>query len=251
MNDYLLELSELSSWLLLAAAILYILAISESPRARLYFYGGMAAHVANFIKRGVDLGWVPLAEKHDTISFMAFSTAVVMLLAYRRRRDDRLFLFGAPVVTALLFVSFLTRRIDGLSPFMKTPWFFLHTGLYFFSIGFFAVGAILAALYVADGEPRYETLQYRTILTGWITYTTAMVAGSIWFFIAYGTYWLWTSREMWSTLTWFYIGLYLHARLTPGFRGKPAAVLGGLGFAVALFSYFGVGTIIPSPPTPF
>ncbi len=79
----------------------------------------------------------------------------------------------------------------------------------------------------------------------------ARFAGSVWFYMAYGTYWLWTSKEMWISITWLYVGLYLHARLMTRFRGVPAAVMGVLVFGVALFTYFGVGTVIPSPPTQF
>lgn len=251
MSEYLAELNELSSWLLLAAAILYIMAIGESRRNRTWFICGLAVHTANFIKRGWDLGWMPLAEKHDNISFLALSIAAVTLYMHRRNRDDRLLLLGAPLVVVFLFVSFLTRRIDGLSPFLDTPWFFLHIAMYFISFGFLAVGSIMGLLYIFGESNTYETEQYRLIIHGWIVYTVSLVAGSIWFFLAYGTYWLWTSRELWSTLTWFYLGMYLHARLMRSWRGKPAAALGVLGFAFGLFTYFGVGRIIPSPPTLF
>jgi ABC-type transport system involved in cytochrome c biogenesis permease subunit len=245
------ELGELSSWLLLAAAVFYILAIGENARARLYFQAGIGVHVANFIKRGYDLGWIPLAEKHDTISLLALSIALVTYYLVRAEKNDRVLLYGAPLAVVFVFISFLTRRIDGISPFLQTPWFFLHMLTYFLSFGFLAAGSCLGIMYLTGGDERLEAVQYRVMVHGWIVFTISLVLGSIWFFIAYGTYWLWTSKELWSTLTWFYLGMYLHARLMRGWRGRPAAIMGIAGFAFAVFTYFGVGTIIPSPPTLF
>ncbi len=245
------ELQELSSWLLLAAAILYILVIGESRYAKYYFWAGLLIHGVNFLMRGLDLGWVPLAEKHDTISFIGFSLALSLAYAERKTRNDRLLLFGTPLVVAFLFISFLSRRQDEISPFLNSTWFFLHSVTYFGSLGMLGAGMVAGGLFLHGRVSELEQMQYRMLLYGWIIYTVALVLGSIWFFVAYGTYWLWTSKELWSTLTWFYLGMYAHARLMPRFRGWPAAAMGTLGFAFALFTYFGVGTVIPSPPTAF
>jgi ABC-type transport system involved in cytochrome c biogenesis permease subunit len=53
------------------------------------------------------------------------------------------------------------------------------------------------------------------------------------------------------TVTWFFFSFYLHARLMKSLRGRPAALIGVLGFVVMLFSYLGVTPILGSPWTQF
>lgn len=237
--------------LLLFPSALYILALTRGRTGQYFFFAGLAFHLLSMVLRGVETGGIPLAEKHDTISFMAFSAALVYWIAAGKKEIKNLDLLALSLVTGLIFIAFLHMPINTISPFMKTPAFYLHTFFYFLSYGFFGLAACVGVLYALEARDDWEVVQYRMVLYGWLFLSLSLVAGSTWFFVAHGTYWLWTSKELWTALLWFYYSLYLHARLIRGLRGRPVALLGAAGFLVALFTYFGVGTIIPSPPTQF
>ena len=237
--------------IILVPASLYIMGLLQVKKGYYFFVAGIFSHVLSIILRGLSLGRIPLSEKHDNISFMALSLALIYLYIYRKKIISNLDIAALPLVSFFTVVSAVYLPINTVSPFLKTPWFYIHTFLYFGSYGFFGISACIGIFYLLNGKSEYESIQYRTAIYGWIIFSVSLVAGSIWFFTAYGTYWLWTSKELWTALTWFYYGLYLHARLINGLNGRPAAVLGCIGFLVALFSYFGMGTIIPSPPTQF
>lgn len=236
--------------ILLVPASLYGLGLIRGKTGYALFLSGLVLHAAGMVLRGLELGAIPLTEKHDTISFMALSMALVYWYACRRGIEN-LDLMALPMIVFFMVVSFKHAPINTISPFLKTPWFYLHTFFYFMSYGFFGVSACIGILHLLGRSDASEALQYEGTMYGWILFTLSLIAGSIWFYIAHGTYWLWTSKELWTALTWFFYGLYLHARLMKGLRGRPASALGIAGFAVALFTYFGVGTVIPSPPTQF
>lgn len=273
-------LSLLTVFLILIPMSLYIMGLMEGKKGYYFFLFGILFHILSIFQRGLVVGTIPLTEKHDNISFMAFAMALVYWYFYRKKGMKELGMTTLPLISIFMFVSLTYKPINTISPFLRSPWFYLHIFFYFISYGFFGISACiglqglttifssnrktgtacsdhpaLSRDYQQETPPNtampYEQLQYWGAVHGWIVYSVALVAGSIWFFMAYGTYWLWTSKELWTTLTWFYYGLYLHARLIRSMRGRPAAVLGCLGFAVALFTYFGVGTVIPSPPTQF
>ena len=182
---------------------------------------------------------------------MAFVAALVFLYISRQGRFKSLSWYALPLICAMIFVALKFHTINTIGPFMHTYWFYAHTLFYFISYAFFAIAACIGTHYVASGESEYEVLQYRLLSFGWILLSVSLFSGSVWFYLAYGTYWLWTSKEMWISITWLFVGLYLHARLMRPLHGVPAAVIGVLVFGVALFTYFGVGTVIPSPPTQF
>jgi len=249
LNNY--GLAVLTFFLLLAPAACYIMALMEGRSGRAMMGAGLALHALSIAHRGAVIGWLPLTEKHDNISFMAFAAAIVLWYISRNEKFKDLGRYALPLICAMLFVSLKFHTINSISPFMQTPWFFAHSLFYFISYAFFAMAACLGTHYVVSGDSLYEVLQYRLLSFGWILLSVSLFSGSVWFYFAYGTYWLWTSKEMWISITWLFVGLYLHARLMRPLQGVPAAVMGVLVFGVALFTYFGVGTVIPSPPTQF
>jgi ABC-type transport system involved in cytochrome c biogenesis permease subunit len=240
-----------SIFIQLIPTALYIMGLMEGKKGYYFFLSGIFFHIISIILRGLTIGSIPLTEKHDNISFMALSIALAYWYFSRRKSINNLGIIALPLISLLMFVSIGYVPINTISPFLKTPWFYMHMFFYFISYGFFGISLCIGAIYLISGNSEYESLQYSAIIYGWILFSISLITGSIWFFVAHGTYWLWTSRELWTTLTWFYFGLYLHARLLKGLRGSPASIIGSFGFIVALFTYFGLGTIIPSPPTKF
>ncbi len=238
-------------FLVLVPAALYIMGLMEGKTGYYFFLAGLVTHVLSIVLRGFTVSAVPLAEKFDNISFMAFATALCYWYFFKRKAIVGLGLLALPLISTILIIAAAYAPINTISPFQKTPWFYLHIFFYFVSYAFFAVSSCIGILYLYKKKNDYEAIQYWSAIHGWIVLSLALVAGSIWFFTAYGTYWLWTSKELWTTLVWFYYGMYLHARYVKGLSGRWAAVLGIGGFPVALFAYFGVGTIIPAPPAQF
>ena len=71
-------------------------------------------------------------------------------------------------------------------------------------------------------------------------WTFAVIAGAIWADHAWGRYWGWDPKEIWSFITWVVYAGYLHARATAGWQGRKAAVDLALAFGCLLFNFFGV-----------
>jgi len=72
-----------------------------------------------------------------------------------------------------------------------------------------------------------------------------IISGGIWADAAWGRYWGWDPKEMWSLVTWAVFAIYLHARRTRGWRGRNAVYLVILGWAVMLFTWIGVAYLLP------
>ena len=236
---------------LLLPAALYAMAMMEGKNSHRYFLAGMIIHGLTIAHRAYTVGGIPLAEKHDNVSFLAFALAMLTWHYLRRRGMKEIEITAVPMVCIMLVASLAFPIINTVSPFMRTPWFSIHIGLFILSYAYFGISACIGLSFVLSGDIEREALQYQTAAIGWVLFTISLVAGSIWFFIAYGTYWLWTSRELFTTLLWFYFALYLHQRYIKGLSGRTAAIVGIAGFIIALFAYFGVGTIIPAPPVQF
>jgi cytochrome c-type biogenesis protein CcsB len=85
-----------------------------------------------------------------------------------------------------------------------------------------------------------DELNYRLITMGFPLLTLAILTGSLWAESAWGSFWRWDPREVWSLVSWFIYAIILHARLVAGWRGKRAAILSIAGFLTILIAFFGI-----------
>jgi ABC-type transport system involved in cytochrome c biogenesis permease subunit len=227
-----------------AAFALYLFSLAARP----LLYAGLALQSGYLLYRGLGMSRLPLVGVHDTLNFLSASTVAFALAIHFHSRQGRgFFLMLSTTVAALTAGSLLQPpHTRPLPPVLNTYWFELHVALSFFSYALFAVAAMLGVLYLRGGDAVAERLQYKSAFMGYSFFSLSMLFGGVWAYLAWGTYWLWTPKELWTTIVWLLYGLYLHARLTRRWAGRPSAALGVVGFAVVMFTYLGVGLLMKS-----
>ena len=90
-----------------------------------------------------------------------------------------------------------------------------------------------------------DVLTYKTIGIAFPLLTLMIAAGAYWANRTWGSYWSWDPKETWALITWLVYAGYLHMRITRGWRGRRAAYFAIIGFAVVLFTFFGVTYLLP------
>ncbi len=229
----------------------YLFALWKRP----LLYAGVVLQTVYIFSRGADLGRLPLVGPHDTLVFLAASLAAFAVPFAFASHDRSRLLGAAAIMSALLTVFAMTTppHNSPLPPILKTFWFECHVVLAFMSYALFGIAAILGGLYLQQPQPKgsggrnsFESLGYRAVLIGYCLFTLSMIFGGIWAYLAWGTYWLWTPKELWTSILWGFYSFYLHARLRSWWEGKPMAYLGIIGFAITLFTYLGVSLLMKS-----
>jgi ABC-type transport system involved in cytochrome c biogenesis permease subunit len=207
----------------------------------------LALHAGLIVSASLRYGRIPLIGMHETLGFLAFSIGVTALISGWRRKRDAFSLLTISLILLLLAGSAWSPSVQhSLPPVLKTVWFELHVILSFIAYAVFAVGAVFGILALRWNETGAERSQYRSLLLGYILFSIAMIFGGIWAYLAWGTYWLWTPKELWTTIVWFFYSLYLHARLVRGWTGRKVIWMGIIGFLVVMFTYAGVGLLMKS-----
>ena len=90
-----------------------------------------------------------------------------------------------------------------------------------------------------------DEVTYKTIAIAFPLLTMMIAAGAYWANRTWGSYWSWDPKETWAAITWLVYAGYLHMRITRGWRGRRAAYFAILGFAVVMFTFFGVTYLLP------
>ena len=90
-----------------------------------------------------------------------------------------------------------------------------------------------------------DRITYKTISIAFPLLTLMIASGAYWANQTWGSYWSWDPKETWGAITWLVYALYLHMRITRGWRGRRAAYFAIAGFAVVMFTFFGVTYLLP------
>jgi cytochrome c-type biogenesis protein CcsB len=218
-----------------------------------------------FLSRGVrlfvtipDLGWLML------LVFAAVLAPVVLyLISAFKKKEELLSLANRAVFISILLqtlalVFFLLRTRDGqylsldaeglyATSLAASP--FILSGLV---AGIFANLLYLLLLWRREDLERLlpsaenlDRITYKTICIAFPLLTLMIAAGAFWANRAWGSYWNWDPKETWAAITWLVYAGYLHMRITRGWRGRRAAYFAILGFAVVMFTFFGVTYLLP------
>jgi cytochrome c-type biogenesis protein CcsB len=266
----------------LAAGFLFLAAILwSSPRLRslaLGLLGGaLAAHTLAFFARWVAsylqaaaatppaslaaqlqliLYQAPLSNFYDSLVFFSWCLAALTLIFLRRYAEGFLGVVGG--LLASLVLAYASLGVDSsirpLMPALKSNWLLVHVITAFLGYAAFGLAFGAAVLYLVQGSkkktqgparPLLDRLIYRAAVIGFIFLTIGILTGAVWAETAWGRYWSWDPKETASLITWFIYAALLHARLVQGWQGRPIAWLAVAGFGAVLFTYLGVGFLLP------
>ncbi|UFS71682.1 c-type cytochrome biogenesis protein CcsB [Geomonas sp. RF6] len=224
---------------------------------------GFLVHLIFTLNRFREAGHFPITNLHESLSFFSLAVIGVFIVCERRYHVFILGSFVTPL--ALLFLALSAgypSDIMPLNPALKSGWLSIHTALAFLGYAAFAISFGVSIMYLIQSHylkkkklgalfqklpplDLLDEISYRCLTWGFPLLTFAIISGAIWAETAWGTYWSWDPKETWSLITWFVYAALLHGRLTTGWRGRKAAFLSILGFAILLFTFLGLNFLPP------
>jgi ABC-type transport system involved in cytochrome c biogenesis permease subunit len=210
----------------------------------------LACMTASLINRGLKAGHAPMTNRYESVASFAWSLGFAywyVRVAFKERRVGN---FIWPLAALSLYMVITSKSdITPLYPALDTWMFSTHVASAFLGYGFFGASFAGAVLYLSSREAasrNLEELIFRTGYYGFVLFTISMSIGGIWAYLAWGTYWLWKVKELWSFLIWIYYAGFLHAIYVKQFRGRGVAWLSILGFAIVMFTFLGVSILMKS-----
>jgi ABC-type transport system involved in cytochrome c biogenesis permease subunit len=213
---------------------------------------GLALHTGALILRTVVSGHAPFTNMYESVSFLAWASALAVVVLDLKLRIHRVAPWVMLIVVALVALAsspLLPKDVTPLMPALQSYWLWLHVSVTLLGEAFFSVAFIASLMFLAarteEKKERLDALAYRAVAVGFPLFTLGgLVFGMVWAYRAWGSYWTWDPKEVWSLITWFVFALYLHTRIVMGWKGKRSAWIGIIGFLAALFTYFGVNYLL-------
>jgi cytochrome c-type biogenesis protein CcsB len=229
-------------------------------------------HLASAVMRGVAADRVPWANMYEFAMTGTLLIMTVFLIVLIRADLRFLGTFVTGLVLVLLGIAALQFYVEvaPLPPALQSAWLVIHVFVASLATGMFALGFALSTVQLLQSrrersameanavhEPRsrvssavhlrflatlpsaatLENLAYRISIIGFILWTFTLMAGSIWAEQAWGRYWGWDTKEVWTFIIWVIYAGYIHARATRGWRGSRSAWLAIIGFSAVMFNF--------------
>jgi cytochrome c-type biogenesis protein CcsB len=222
---------------------------------------GVLAHASTLVTRSVAAGRVPWGNLYEFLLVLCLVGAIAWLVVLRVWPQMRqLGLLVTSLLVLMLGAAGMVYTDAGpLVPALNSAWLKIHVTTVATAGGGLLVGFVAAVLYLLregyeDGKtgfpwalaakaPRAEALEritFRIHAFAFPLLTVGIICGAIWAESAWGRYWGWDPKEIWSFITWIVYAGYLHARATPSIRRRTATYLALAGWAAMLFNQFGV-----------
>lgn len=223
---------------------------------------GFVCQTAVIIWSFAATGHMPANNLHETLSLVAWTLAGAFLALHLKLPVKILGIYVAPLTT---FVMIVATQFPGdlLQPqsLLKGFWLVAHVITIFVGYAALTLACGVGVLYLIQERsiktktrgfffkrlPSLDLLDstgYACIVTGFTMLSVGLITGMVYAKSAWGSFWSWNSKEVWSAITWIFYAILLHERLTVGWRGRRAAIMAIVGFGVLLFTFLGVNFLL-------
>jgi ABC-type transport system involved in cytochrome c biogenesis permease subunit len=123
-----------------------------------------------------------------------------------------------------------------LPPALQSWLFIPHIAAYLISYVIMTKAAVQAVCRLSENNFEHEESTYRMIFLGFPLLTLGLILGSWWGQLAWGDYWGWDPKELWSLASWLIYLLYFHFRYTFGKKSKISSGLVIAGFTAIVIT---------------
>ncbi len=220
--------------------------------------------------RGLSVRRAPVSNMFEFAVAAAFLVLVIYLVLALRRPLRWLGLFiVAPALLVLgLAITVWYTQASELVPSLKSTWLVIHVPVAILSTAIFTVSFCVLLLHLAQarreelraaGRPvRFERFlatlpdaasldrtAYGLVVVAFPLWTFTLIAGAIWGQQAWGTYWSWDPKEVWTFVIWTIYAAYLHARATSGWSLRTANIIAVVGYLAIIVNFTIVNMYFP------
>ena len=206
----------------------------------------------------------PLSNLYESLLFLSCALTLIHLLLEKLIPTNAniigIIFSPLPLLVSAFATFSLPEQMQTMSPLipaLKSNWLMMHVSIMMLSYAALLAGSLLSIVFLIVANFKKEStsfeshtvnsltymldqLSYRTLGVGFPLLTLGILSGAVWANEAWGSYWSWDPKETWALITWCVFAIYLHFRITYGWKGKKPAIIASLGFVFVWICYLGV-----------
>ncbi len=224
--------------LTVACLLLCIFAVGRRGQGNeTVFAAAWLVALALFVANGWMAHSLPFGNMRHVLCFFPLVMVPLALYLRRVRQMELTAWFAAAAGFALVGALMMPMQAAWRQmPALQSPWFAPHVTSYVIAYGLMAVAALLALRSFWDEADAWLGKADAVVRLAFPFMSFGLWSGALWADAAWGRYWAWDIKEVWSLLTWGVYVVYFH--LPTGRRGL---IL--LGFACVVVTFLVVNLL--------
>lgn len=208
--------------------------------------------------------YAPVANIFEHVTSFSWGLTLVYLITESRTGFRALGIIVIPII--LLLVGWATKLDQSIvppPPALQSYWINIHVPMSLGAYGAFTIAFGMAIFYFLKKREEagastsgflslvpttiaLDKLMYKTVIIGFGFLTALIMLGAVWAEESWGKYWSWDPKETAALITWLVYAVYLHGRFSWGSKKRDTmAILCIVGFLAVIFTYLGVGFLLP------
>ncbi len=220
-------------------------------------YLATALLVGSVLMRGLSVSRPPWGNMFEFATAAAAGVGLAYSVLAKRNQWQWL---GVFIVTPILLVLGLSLAVlytesGELMPALRSYWLAIHVGVAFLAIAFFTIACAVGLLYLVrrrreetpPAKPNFieslptssslERTAYSLNMVAFVLWTFTLIAGAIWAKQAWGAYWQWDPKEVWTFVIWTVYAAYMHSRATAGIDPRKSMYIALTGYVCIIINY--------------
>jgi len=222
---------------------------------------GTMVLLASVLLRGLSVQRAPWGNMFEfsTTGALAVCLTFTVLSARRDLRWLGLFVAGPVLLTLGLALAVYYTEASQLMPSLESVWLIIHVSVAILAVALFTIAfsVVILSLLTSSWEssdrplsraqarvsaalPDSRTLDrtaYGLHVVAFPMWTFTLIAGAIWAEQAWGRYWNWDPKEVWTFVIWVVYAAYLHARATTGWSARRGNYIALAGYGCILVNF--------------
>jgi ABC-type transport system involved in cytochrome c biogenesis permease subunit len=207
----------------------YVIALILTLRRRnrvglVVFAGGFVVALTSFIYRWIQVAHWPMQNLFEvflTLGMLSFPVSLFCRYFLKVDNHGADMFIGAILLLPAGFI--FNAEPQQLPPALQSPLFAPHVAVYMLGYALMAKATFCAIAQLADISSNTDLLPpeqatYTMVCLGFPFLTLGLILGSWWGKLAWGDYWSWDPKELWSLASWLVYVVYFHFRYM--FRSK-------------------------------
>jgi len=223
----------------------------------------LAIQLVSMTVRGWVADRIPLSNMYETVMLAGFAANILGILFYYRGKEKLVLITGIFLnIFTLFMLEFSTGMLDAsinpLMPVLKNNfWLGVHVFTVMVSYAAFGFSWFVSNVFIcrdlfkkSNKERNQETTnKFLQIISdalniGVVFLSAGILTGGMWADFAWGRFWGWDPKEVWSLIVLLVYMIVLHGRYTNWINQTRFIILAAPAFLTVMMAWFGVNYVL-------
>jgi len=219
----------------------------------------LTVQLLSMIARGLVASRLPFSNMYETVMLAGFAAHILGLFFYNKWKEKIVLIAGLFLnIFTLFMLEFFTGMLDAsINPLMPVLnnnfWLGIHVFTVMIAYAAFGFSWFISNVFICrdlfkvrnpNTTNKFLHITSDALSVGVVFLSAGILTGGMWADFAWGRFWGWDPKEVWSLIVLLVYMIILHGRYTNWINQKNFIILTAPAFLTVMMAWFGVNYVL-------